>query len=71
MPTGGKGAYLIGSEAYVWDDTQWVSVGEIKGPKGDKGDTGPQGEKGEKGDPGDINISIEPDPVETFEAALA
>lgn len=92
LPTGGKGAYLIGSEAYVWDDTQWVSVGEIKGPKGDKGDTGeagpqglkgdkgdtgpagpqgPQGEKGEKGDPGDINISITPDPVETFEAALA
>lgn len=49
----------------------------IKGPKGDRGDDGiqgpqgPQGEKGEKGDPGDINISITPDPVETFEAALA
>lgn len=48
----------------------------IKGPKGDKGDDGiqglqgPKGEKGEKGDPGDINISITPDPVETFEAAL-
>ena len=55
LPTGDKGAYLIGSEAYVWDDTQWVSVGEIKGPKGDKGDTGeagPQGLKGEKGDTG-------------------
>lgn len=64
-PTGSAGdAWFVGTSennvVYQWDVDQsaWVNVGILKGPKGDKGDTGPQGPqgpqgpKGEKGDPG-------------------
>ena len=49
---------------YVYNGTEFIDAGEIKGDKGDpgdkgekgetgeKGDTGPQGEKGDKGDQG-------------------
>ena len=62
-PTGIAGdAWFVGTAednvVYQWDVDQsaWVNVGALKGPKGDagatgpKGDTGPQGEKGDKGD---------------------
>ena len=56
-PTGSAGdAWFVGTTednvVYQWDVDQsaWVNVGALKGPKGD---TGPQGEKGEKGDTGD------------------
>lgn len=71
-PTGSEGdAWFVGTSdsnvVYQWDVDQsaWVNVGALKGPKGDtgeigpqgpqgpqgeKGDTGPQGEKGDKGD---------------------
>lgn len=46
LPTTGNtqgDGYLVGTILYVWDSTQWVYAGEIKGPKGDKGDTGATG----------------------------
>ena len=62
-PTGSEGdAWFVGTSdsnvVYQWDVDQsaWVNVGALKGPKGDpgpqglKGDTGPQGPQGEKGD---------------------
>ena len=56
-PIGSAGdAWFVGTSennvVYQWDVDQssWVNVGVMKGPKGDKGDTGPQGPKGEKGD---------------------
>lgn len=61
-PAGGAGeAYLISGELYVWSDSagDWVSCGNIQGPKGEKGDKGEagergtQGSKGEKGDKGE------------------
>lgn len=71
-PTGSEGdAWFVGTSdsnvVYQWDVDQsaWVNVGALKGPKGDpgpqglkgdtgatgpQGDTGPQGPQGEKGD---------------------
>lgn len=54
-PTGNQGdSYIIQGDLYVWseNDSDWVNVGNIQGPKGDTGETGPQGPKGDKGDPG-------------------
>ena len=58
-PTGSEGdAWFVGTSdsnvVYQWDVDQsaWVNVGALKGPKGDTGLQGPQGEKGEKGDTG-------------------
>ena len=67
-PTGSAGdAWFVGTSdsnvVYQWDVDQsaWVNVGTLKGPKGDtgqqgpqgdKGDTGPQGPHGDKGDTG-------------------
>ena len=47
-------SYLIDGICYVWSETSsdWVSAGEIKGPKGDKGDTGDTGPKGADGKDG-------------------
>ena len=59
-PTGSEGdAWFVGTSdsnvVYQWDVDQsaWVNVGALKGPKGDTGPQGPQGEKGEKGEKGD------------------
>ena len=59
-PTGSAGdAWFVGTSennvVYQWDVDQsaWVNVGALKGPKGDKGDTGPQGPQGSKGEKGD------------------
>ena len=59
-PTGSAGdAWFVGTSennvVYQWDVDQsaWVNVGVLKGPKGDKGNTGPQGPKGPKGDKGE------------------
>lgn len=59
-PTGSEGdAWFVGTSdsnvVYQWDVDQsaWVNVGALKGPKGDKGDTGPQGPQGPKGEKGD------------------
>ena len=56
-PTGSAGdAWFVGTSennvVYQWDVDQsaWVNVGALKGPKGDKGDKGDKGPKGEKGD---------------------
>ena len=56
-PTGSAGdAWFVGTSennvVYQWDVDQsaWVNVGVLKGPKGDKGDKGDKGPKGEKGD---------------------
>ena len=41
-PTGEVGdAYMINGDLYVWSsaDSDWIDVGNIKGPQGDKGDT--------------------------------
>ena len=61
LPTSGNVAgdtYLVGTEAWVWVDGAWVSVGSVKGPPGDpgadgaQGPAGPQGPQGPKGDDG-------------------
>ena len=59
-PMGSEGdAWFVGTSdsnvVYQWDVDQsaWVNVGALKGPKGDKGDTGPQGPQGSKGEKGD------------------
>lgn len=58
-PTGSAGdAWFVGTSdsnvVYQWDVDQsaWVNVGVLKGPKGEKGDTGAQGPKGDAGDTG-------------------
>ena len=59
-PTGSVGdAWFVGTSdsnvVYQWDVDQsaWVNVGALKGPKGDIGETGPQGLQGPKGEKGD------------------
>ena len=59
-PTGSEGdAWFVGTSdsnvVYQWDVDQsaWVNVGALKGPKGDTGDTGPQGPQGPQGEKGD------------------
>ena len=59
-PIGSAGdAWFVGTSennvVYQWDVDQssWVNVGVLKGPKGDKGNTGPKGPQGPKGDKGD------------------
>jgi plastocyanin len=39
-------------EAYVWDGTNWVSIGTITGPAGEDGATGPAGDPGPTGPTG-------------------
>lgn len=63
-PTGNIGdCYIVQGILYIWDEEKndWVSIGNIKGPKGDTGEKGeqgiqgpigPQGEKGEQGEIG-------------------
>lgn len=56
-PSGSAGdSYMVNGELYVWslNESAWLSVGNIKGPKGDTGETGPQGPKGETGDTGEV-----------------
>lgn len=63
-PTGSAGdAWFVGTEdsnvVYQWDVDQsaWVNVGALKGPKGDIGPQGPKGDTGatgQKGDTGDV-----------------
>ena len=59
-PTGSEGdAWFVGTSdsnvVYQWDLDQsaWVNVGALKGPKGDTGETGPQGPQGPQGEKGD------------------
>ena len=59
-PTGSEGdAWFVGTSdsnvVYQWDVDQsaWVNIGALKGPKGDTGNTGPQGLQGPKGEKGD------------------
>ena len=59
-PTGIEGdAWFVGTSdsnvVYQWDVDQsaWVNVGALKGPKGDTGETGPQGPQGPQGEKGD------------------
>ncbi len=62
-PTGSAGdAWFVGTSennvVYQWDVDQsaWVNVGVLKGPKGDKGDPGLQGPQGPKGDKGEDGV---------------
>ena len=59
-PTGSEGdAWFVGTSdsnvVYQWDVDQsaWINVGALKGPKGDTGETGPQGPQGPQGEKGD------------------
>lgn len=53
--------YNVGTSApytvYLYDGTNWVSQGQLQGPKGEKGDTGDTGSQGPKGDAGDDGVS--------------
>ena len=54
-------AYLIGSDLYLWNGTEWVNLGSLQGPKGDKGETGNSGVYVGSGDmPVDCNVQIDP-----------
>ena len=54
-------AYLIGSDLYLWNGTEWVNLGLLQGPKGDKGETGNSGVYVGSGDmPDDCNVQIDP-----------
>ena len=53
--------YLIGSNLYLWNGTEWVNLGSLKGTKGDKGETGNSGVYVGSGDmPDDCNVQIDP-----------
>lgn len=39
-------SYLVDSNLYMWNGTEWINLGSLKGPKGDKGDTGEKGDNG-------------------------
>ena len=53
--------YLIGSNLYLWNGTEWVNLGSLKGTKGDKGETGNSGVYVGSGDmPVDCNVQIDP-----------
>ena len=63
-PTGSTGdAWFVGTSdsnvVYQWDVDQsaWVNVGALKGPKGDIGETGPQGPQGAQGEKGDTGAT--------------
>jgi hypothetical protein len=47
-------AYIVEADGdlYVWDGTEWNSVGQIVGPEGPEGPKGDKGDKGDQGDPG-------------------
>ena len=49
-------AYVVtaNGELYVWDGTQWNSVGQIVGPQGPQGIPGPTGETGPEGPQGPV-----------------
>jgi hypothetical protein len=53
-------AYLVESvgELFVWDGTQWNSVGQIVGPTGPQGITGPNGATGPTGATGPQGVNI-------------
>lgn len=43
-PTGSDGdAYMVGTDLYVWNGTQWEDVGQIQGPPGTNGTNGTDG----------------------------
>jgi hypothetical protein len=50
-------AYIVSADGdlYIWEGTEWNSVGQIvgpQGPQGIQGETGPQGEQGIQGEEG-------------------
>jgi len=44
--------YLIDTDLYVFDGTNWVDVGPVRGPQGDKGEKGEDGVPGKDGETG-------------------
>jgi hypothetical protein len=65
-PSGSPYAFAVGTpqsnEIYVWNDTAWISIGNLKGATGAVGQPGIQGEQGEpgvKGDKGDTGQGLE------------
>lgn len=67
LPTSGNNGdgYIINGELYIWDGTQWVNVGRIKGEDGKDGKDGIDGKDGAPGKdgvngaPGEAGASIE------------
>lgn len=56
LPTTGNtvsDGYVVGTDFYVWDGSQWVNIGSIQGPEGPTGPQGPQGPTGATGSKGD------------------
>ena len=45
-------AYIIDSNMWVWNGTNWQNAGSVKGIPGDPGPQGPQGPQGQPGNPG-------------------
>lgn len=56
-PTGAVGdAYIVGTDLYIWQGSEWVNTGRIKGEKGDQGEQGVQGVQGEDGKAATIEV---------------
>jgi len=48
--------YVVAGDLYLWDGTQWLNVGQIKGEQGERGEQGIQGTQGERGLQGEQGI---------------
>jgi hypothetical protein len=85
-PTGENGqGYLVGGDLYVWVNSSWTNVGQVRGPQGEigsagatgpRGATGPtgpigqQGPQGPKGDTGSVGPQGIPGSISGFDVSL-
>lgn len=51
-------AWMVGEDVYFMQDTGYVNLGPLRGPKGDKGEQGLKGDTGDKGAAGDVGAPI-------------
>lgn len=70
-PTGTLGdAYVVGSDIYVWDGSEWINAGQFvgdTGPTGATGEVGPTGPVGATGPKGDTGPQGKDAPIPVFE----
>ena len=70
-PTGTLGdAYVVGTDIYVWDGSEWINAGQFvgdTGPTGATGEVGPTGPVGVTGPKGDTGPQGKDAPIPVFE----